>query len=296
MNVKKAYNISALSRLFSSSVIKELARRGQSPLFHRLINEAGFLFPKNSRLKVRDVFDEAFSILKQKQNRNEYIYKSALTQNILLGRHSLNTASILSEFRVENCKADVVILNGTGTVYEIKSERDSLSRLDKQISAYRKVFAKVFVIAGENHIESVWDSVPSDVGIKVLSSGYNISEIRDAKDISERTEPSVIFDSIRINEARLILAGLGIEYPDLPNTEQYGVYKEAFSKLSPSIAHRGMVKVLKKTRNLSSLKQVVDEMPTSLRSAVLTTSLRKSDRLRLIDAVRTPIEEALQWM
>jgi hypothetical protein len=294
--INRDYNISAISRLFSSSVIRELARKGRSPLFSRLINEAGFSGVTNSKFKVGDVFDEAFSILKLKVNRHEYVYKSALAQNVLLGRHSLRTAAMLTEFRVGNCKADVVILNGTGTVYEIKSERDSLSRLEKQMSAYRKVFAKVYVIAGENHIDSIFDSVPQDVGIKVLSSSHNISEIRDAKDVPERTDPSIIFNSIRINEAKIILQQAGIVCPEVPNTEQYNVYKEAFTKLTPVAAHRGMVDVLKKTRNLLSLKEVVEDMPISLRSVVLTTPIRKSDRFRLIDAVNTPLDEALQWM
>ncbi|MEI9986083.1 MAG: sce7726 family protein [Aliidongia sp.] len=53
----------------------------------------------------------------------------SVTQKILMGKHSLRTASMLNEFRAGSCKADLVILNGTATVYEIKSERDSLTRL-----------------------------------------------------------------------------------------------------------------------------------------------------------------------
>lgn len=296
MKSSQTYNISALARLFSSSVVKELARKGKSPLFSRLLIEAGLPLTRNSFEKVSDVFEDAFSILKKKNNRHEYVYKAALTQNILLGRHSLNTASLLTEFRVGERKADVVILNGTGTVYEIKSERDSLTRLTKQVEAYRNVFAKVFVIAGENHIQAVLEAVPEDVGVKVLSSGYNISEIRDAQELPERTVSSAIFDSIRINEAKLILKKACIECPDVPNTERYTVYREAFSKLPSKIAHEGMVDVLKRTRSLLPLKEVIENLPVSLHSVALTTPIRKSDQPRLIDAVNTPIEEALQWM
>ena len=34
-------------------------------------------------------------------------------------------------------------------MYEVKSERDSLTRLERQIAAYATVFAKVYVIAAE---------------------------------------------------------------------------------------------------------------------------------------------------
>jgi hypothetical protein len=89
---------------------------------------------------VHALFDAAFQLLKRQGCRDEYVYKAALVQKILLGRHSLQTASMLNEFRVGGCKADLAILNGTATVYEVKSERDSLARLQRQIAAYTTVF------------------------------------------------------------------------------------------------------------------------------------------------------------
>jgi hypothetical protein len=85
---------------------------------------------------------------------------------------------MLTEFRVGECKADVVILNGTGTVYEVKSERDSLSRLERQIAAYAKVFAKVNVITAESHVTAVMNLMPSDVGVLCLGDRGQITPIR----------------------------------------------------------------------------------------------------------------------
>lgn len=288
--------LSAISRLFSASVITELARKGKSPTFTRLVGEAQFPLRKDAYNCVRDVYDKAFAILKKKENRHEYVYKSALAQNVLLGTHSLNTASMLTEFRVGNNKADVVILNGTGTVYEIKSERDSLSRLDRQVEAYREVFASVYVIAGRNHISSVFDTVPEDVGILMLSDRQNISEVRAAKNMPERTRSEAIFDSIRISEAKAILKECGIEVPDVPNTEVHSVLRELFNQIPSELAHSEMVKTLKKSRDLSSLGGFVQKLPKSLQSAGLTTNLRKMDQQRLIDAVNTSYEEALEWI
>ena len=134
MTYTEASQISAISRLFSSSVVNELSRKGKSPMFARIASEAALFSGSRQSDTVGDLFEKAFSILRKKGNRHEYVYKSALTQNILLGRHSLNTASMITEFRVGKCKADLVIFNGTATAYEIKSERDSLSRLERQIA------------------------------------------------------------------------------------------------------------------------------------------------------------------
>src|ERR1019366_3298937 len=127
--------VSALSRFFSSSVVAELARKGTSPLLMKLAKEATIIERLPISRPIGLLFDVAFEVLKRKTNRHKYIYKAALTQRVLLGTHSLQTASMLTEFRTGNHKADMVILNGTATAYEIKSERDSLTRLSNQIEA-----------------------------------------------------------------------------------------------------------------------------------------------------------------
>lgn len=237
-----ASQLAALSRLFSSSVVREMARKGRSPLFARLARESLLLNSLGKGECVRRVFDEAFLLLQQVGCRDEYVYKAALTRKVLLGKHSLHTASMLNEFRVEDCKADLAILNGTATVYEVKSERDSLSRLERQILAYAKVFAQVYVIAGENHVGTVLSLAPADIGVMRLNRRYQISVLREAVDRPDRTSPAVIFDSIRTSEAEAILVSRGIAVPDVSNTKLSNVLRQLFLKLEPAEAHAGMVK------------------------------------------------------
>ena len=98
-------------------------------MFCRLIGQTGIGGRCGAHATVGDAFNSAFATLKIAGFRDEYVYRAALTHKILMGTHSLRTASMLSEFRTGACKADLVILNGTATVYEIKSERDSLIAL-----------------------------------------------------------------------------------------------------------------------------------------------------------------------
>jgi hypothetical protein len=288
--------LAAISRLFSSSLIREMAQKGKSPLFARLANQSLLLssFPASER--VYGFFDAAFSLLKREGYRHEYIYKAALTHKVLLGKHSLHTASMLTEFRVGECKADLAILNGTATVYEVKSERDSLSRLERQINAYATVFARVYVIAAENHVKAVFSLVPEDVGILCLNSRHQISTLREAADRPERTSPAAIFDSIRTEEARMILLTQGISIPVVPNTVLSSALRQLFIKLDARKAHDGMVQVLKKTRNLLPLSELVAQLPHSLQTAALSIPLRKTDRTRLVAAVNTRLEDAMDWV
>jgi hypothetical protein len=287
--------IAAISRLFSSSVIHEMARKGKSPLFARLVRESGLPASARESDAVHGFFELAFSLLKQEGFRHEYIYKAALTHKVLLGKHSLQTASMLTEFRVGECKADLAILNGTATVYEIKSERDSLVRLDRQVRAYSDVFARVYVIAADAHVDAVLRTVPNGVGVLCLNRRHNISTVREAVDQAEQTSPSAIFDSIRTQEARMILDAQGISLPSVPNTELSRTLRHHFVQLEPSVAHDGMVRVLKKTRNLQPLSRLVAQLPPSLHTAALSVPLRKTDHLRLVSAVNTPMRDAMGW-
>jgi len=287
--------LSAVSRLFSASLMRELARTGRSPLFARLANESSLLEITAPNEPVRNLFDSAFSLLKRKNYRHEYIYKAAIAHKVLLGKHSLQTAVMLNEFRVGENKADSVIFNGTSTVYEIKSERDSLARLSKQISSYQKVFAKVNIITGENHLVAVLASVPQNVGVLLLTDRFQISTIREAIDSTDRTIPEVIFDSIQLSEAKKILKTRGFETPALPNTQMYQALQKQFVTLTPSEAHDGMVQVLRNTRSLLPLAEFIKKLPHSIQAAALSTPLRKQDRVRFLDAMDTPISEALKW-
>ena len=290
-----AFDLSALSRLFSPTVFRQMAEKGRSPLYARLLASSGLLEQGGRPCTVSASFDIAFGALRKTGHRSEYVYKSALTQNILLGRHSLNTASLLTEFRAGASKADVAILNGTSTVYEIKSERDTLGRLANQLQDYRKVFAKIYVIAADPFVDQILRSTEQDVGVMSLVRWDRVKTVREAQDRADAVCSLTIFDSLRLDEALAILSNFGITPPDLPNTRIRAALRESFSTLPPRSVHDQMVKVLKSARSLASLGSLVDQVPFSLKPAVLSTSIRPADHSRLIRALKTPTEQALEW-
>ena len=286
----------AVARLFSSHVIRELATVGRSRLFARLVHNTGLFTGPQLKGRVRDAFEAAFAVLRSVDHRNEYIYRTALTHRILLGTHNLNTACMLTEFRVGDCKADAAILNGTGTVYEIKSERDTLSRLEKQLDAYQRVFARVFVIAGENHVDAIVRSTPKEIGVLCLSKGKHISTVREADERPDRICPVTVFESIRTDEAKLIVKKFGLAVPDVPNTVMRTELRKMFTILKPVEIHDAMVRTLKATRNLLPLAELIANVPPSLTSAALSIPLRKSDQKQLVHSLDTKLIEAINWV
>lgn len=293
--IYSAAQLSALTRLFSATVFREMAKKGRSGLFRRLIEQTDLVGHVDARATVGDTFDSAFDILKVAGQRDEYIYRAAISHKILMGTHSLRTASMLNEFRAGNCKADLVILNGTATVYEIKSERDSLARLANQVENYKRVFAKVNVIASEGHVDGVLATVPDDVGVMCLSRRYRITTVREAVDCPDRICPVTVFESLRIAEAATILKALGVSVPQVPNTQRHAALRDLFATLEPAALHVEMVRTLKRTRDLAPLGDLVDRLPESLQAAALSVSVRRADHARLVDAVATPLHTAMAW-
>lgn len=287
--------LAATSRLFSSAVVRDLATTGRSVLFARLLRETDLPDAMAPTSTVADIFEAAFAFLRLGEARDEYVYKAALTHKVLLGKHSLRTACMLNEFRAGACKADMVILNGTATVYEIKSERDSLSRLERQLAAYRPLFPSVFVIAGENHVDAVMQMVGTDDGVLQLSRRHQISVVKPAIDRPDRIDPLAVLNALRADEAKALLSDLGVVVPHVPNTRLHGVLRDAFQALSPLDAHKGMVDVLKRKRDLRPLSDLIDQLPPSLQPAALSVRLRKADQDRLVRAVGTPAAEAIAW-
>jgi len=87
---------------------------------------------------------------------------NTLLNKLIVGIHSVNTTTVLSQVRVAGHIADFVMINGVGKVYEIKSELDNFDRLNDQLYDYFKAFSLVSVLVSENeliHIENILDQL-----------------------------------------------------------------------------------------------------------------------------------------
>lgn len=62
-------------------------------------------------------------------------------------------------------RIDIAVIKHSIHGYEIKSDKDSLTRLPNQINQYNKVFDYLTLVSGSNHIEKVRDIVPNWWGL-----------------------------------------------------------------------------------------------------------------------------------
>jgi hypothetical protein len=87
--------------------------------------------------------------------------------------HTAADTLVLDELGLKHgkCRADIAVINGHLIGFEIKSDEDSLSRLDRQVAIYNAVFDYATVIVAQRHLESVRALTPDWWGITVATKG-----------------------------------------------------------------------------------------------------------------------------
>lgn len=80
---------------------------------------------------------------------------------------------IIDELAVGDARIDIAVVNGKFHGIEIKSDFDSLIRLENQISFYNMVFDKITIIISEKFIDKVTEIVPNWWGIYIIDSSKN---------------------------------------------------------------------------------------------------------------------------
>jgi hypothetical protein len=204
---------------------------------------------------------------------------SALIRDI---RSNGDPRCILGQFRVGPCKADLVVIDGTSTAWEVKSDLDGLGRLPAQLAAYGRFFARVSVLAGDRHVERVIAVAPKRVGVCALSEHGEVQVLREAATLPEQIDPATVAACIRRAESVAILRLLGVPFPDMPNTLVHREILAAFSRLPPRLVHDAMVEILGKTRAARAVCAFADALPPSLSALAFTVRMTPSERQRVL--------------
>jgi hypothetical protein len=239
---------------------------------------------------VLDVFELCFIELSKKY-RAEYYFKNTVARKILLGIHSLNTATVIPEFRVGKNKADCVVLNGRSVCYEIKSSYDNLSRLPDQLASYKKIFDEVVVVTSCEHLEKVLKTVPSDVGVIELTKRSTLSVVKSADCNSESVDVSVLMKSLRLNEYKEMVRLATGETLLENNTEVFERCEKELSKLPSHVIRELFCKVLKETRKVD--KDYVAKLPDSLFMAGVGYNIKKSNRESLVNNLKINLSKEM---
>jgi hypothetical protein len=98
---------------------------------------------------------------------NDASIRDSFHKKALSKYHKSPDALVLDELGLKHgkCRADIAVINGKLSGYEIKSNEDTFVRLHDQVSAYNSVFDNATIIIGEKHKDKVNSYVPKWWGI-----------------------------------------------------------------------------------------------------------------------------------
>lgn len=267
----KKLNYKALSILFNRNFLKKIIKDNYEEYMENLFNENNYF---SDEKKIVTILDNLYSDF-EKNYRCEYIYKNLIARKILIKRHSLDTSALIPEMYVENSKADIVIFNGTSTVYEIKTELDSLNRLKSQLNSYLKCFDKVYIVTTLENIKKLENIIPDKVGLIEVTKRNALKEYKRAKSNKENIDKGELFRLLRQNEIINIMRKLGNDFSDTPSVFIRTEGKKIFLTLDNITAHDMAVKEMKTRKVKNEQKELIEKAPESLKFFFLAEPLNK---------------------
>lgn len=281
------YEWRTIAQLFNKSLLKGLAKNAEPETIARATQHSPVQHLA-STLPLGQLLDRLHDLLSL-HYRSEYVYKNAIAKKIVLERHIHKQSRFIPEFRVNHSKADTVVLNGTSTVYEIKTELDDLSRLQGQLADYKLVFDKIYVVTHADADQKVADAVANDIGIITLTENAQLEVVRESHSNMVNVDPFIIFESLRRAEYLKILSEKFGYVPTQNRFHEYHEAREQFGKLSSVEAHTGMLECLKARTKDPRFIDFVRRLPQSLRALGLASELSFKQQDQILARLSQPL-------
>ena len=271
-----ADNSRAINRVFTRKVLSDLLAKGTNDVFDNVVKR--YICDPESKTHEQ-IFSEIYVQL-GKENRNEYYYMNTLLDKLLVGIHSVNTTTALSQVHIGQHIADFVMLNGEGRVYEIKSDLDNFNRLYDQLSEYFTAFSKVSVLASIREHEKLqrtlsdFGEMGDAIGIYVLSGDDTIfsrTRSKEPKQFDENLNHTNIFKLLRKREYETIIKKYFGELPKVAPVFHFRACLEQFKQIAILEAQKSVIAELKRRNTIT--RYDFDRVQNELKSVVYFSGL-----------------------
>jgi len=179
---------------------------------------------------------------------NDLVIRKALVDFLVKTKSDPNTI-IVSEMGLSEGKAivDVASINGVMCGYEIKSDVDSLYRLEKQIHTYKNYFQKITVVTTKTHLAKIRKNYPNWLGLMLAYEEGGIvciKQLRQPK-YNRQTSKQEISSLLWRDEVKTLLALRGIK--GISNAPRHQLW-EVISDLCSEDELIGVVKETMRSR------------------------------------------------
>lgn len=265
-----------LSRIFTKNMLNTLMTNGHNETFSCCVKR--YLKDPDDR-DYRTLISEIYAYMNS-EYRNEYYYKNTMLNKLLIEKHNMKTTAALTELPIGKSKADFVMINGKGVVYEIKTELDNIDRLNNQIEDYYKAFKFVYVVTCESHYDKVIDIVDDNVGIIILTHNNRLRTMRTAKEKFSSLDYKIIFKILRKSEFELIITETGNCLPKGSQFKYYSECQQVIQNIDIIKLQNEMLKRLK-NRVILEIEEFKEIVPYELRFLVYFSKFRKKEYIAL---------------
>ncbi|MDA3892258.1 MAG: sce7726 family protein [Salinivirgaceae bacterium] len=276
------------SGIFSSTSFNKLLRTGDLDFIQARIQQYDRLnYNKGEFSTYLEYIKHAYNEM-GKNYRNEYFYKNSFIDKLLINHYGVKETVVMSEFKVGNSVADLVMFNGLSKAFEIKTELDSKARLLGQITDYRKVFNECYIITDET-LTAKYAAEDENTGIIALkkgSRGITLTVVRKAK-FNTTIEPEVIMRCLRTNEYKNIVKAYYGLLPEMTSFTMFDICSDMIKQIpQKELSELFICEVKKRKSNTAQLKNYNKE----LRQLALAMNLDKKKYEDIIDKLNKPIK------
>lgn len=139
-------------------------------------------------------------------------YKQGLSAEVLASYPQ--SVELIYEFWIPRSyeRADLAVVGTMMMGFEIKSGRDSLKRLPRQISAYSRIFDHCHAVLAPRHVQAALEMLPPWWGVQVADDDMRFRSLRKAE-LNAGVDPETLVRLLWRNEAYAALCDLG-QRPD----------------------------------------------------------------------------------
>lgn len=244
------------------------------PYFDRMISENSVpesfskcvkRYIKTEDATVGEAISEIYHFM-DCEYRNEYFYKNTILNQLLIKKHDLYNTAALTELPIGDSKADFIMINGRGVVYEIKTDLDNLLRLENQIKDYYKVFSYVYVVVGNKQLSHVKEFLKDQkVGIYELTASGKLICRKKALYNKENLSYETMFQVLRKAEFESILLK---HFHKLPEVNSFRYYRECqkwLERINIITLQKDVMKCLKARTLMLVENKLEEKVPYELR-------------------------------
>jgi len=229
---------------------------------------------------LRDALNEIYDSLLL-HYRNEYVYKNILLNTFIKEHYRLFNTVILNEFQINKSKADVVTINGKNSVFEIKTELDSPSRLKTQVSDYYKAFDQVYIVTHHSLASKYLPILKNDEGLIILNQDNEYSTIKEARPVKDNLCIETMMKCLRKQEFIRVNMNLFHEIPHVKEIYLFNAILEQAKSIAPITYQKEFLSALK-LRKLNEADLFYSEnTPISLKYICYSLDLSKNQYIRL---------------